>query len=130
MGLFDKLFNSDKKILAEVERATVPVDQLKDQMAALSDEQLKHKTVEFKERLANGETLDDIQAEAFAVAREAAKRVIGEFPFFCQLEGAYVLHRGDIAEMKTGEGKTLTSVMAVYLNALEGGHRQRIPGTA
>ncbi|MBQ1346924.1 MAG: preprotein translocase subunit SecA, partial [Erysipelotrichaceae bacterium] len=71
-------------------------------------------------RLANGETLDDIQAEAFAVAREAAKRVIGEFPFFCQLEGAYVLHRGDIAEMKTGEGKTLTSVMAVYLNALEG----------
>ncbi len=120
MGLFDKLFNSDKKILAEVERATVPVDQLKDQMAALSDEQLKHKTVEFKERLANGETLDDIQAEAFAVAREAAKRVIGEFPFFCQLEGAYVLHRGDIAEMKTGEGKTLTSVMAVYLNALEG----------
>ncbi|MBQ1775753.1 MAG: preprotein translocase subunit SecA [Erysipelotrichaceae bacterium] len=120
MGLFDKLFNSDKKILAEVERATVPVDQLKDQMAALSDEQLKHKTVEFKERLANGETLDNIQAEAFAVAREAAKRVIGEFPFFCQLEGAYVLHRGDIAEMKTGEGKTLTSVMAVYLNALEG----------
>ncbi len=120
MGLFDKLFNSDKKILAEVERATVPVDQLKDQMAALSDEQLKHKTVEFKERLANGETLDDIQTEAFAVAREAAKRVIGEFPFFCQLEGAYVLHRGDIAEMKTGEGKTLTSVMAVYLNALEG----------
>ena len=120
MGLFDKLFNSDKKILAEVERATVPVDQLKDQMAALSDEQLKHKTVEFKERLANGETLDDIQAEAFAVAREAAKRVIGEFPFFCQLEGAYVLHRCDIAEMKTGEGKTLTSVMAVYLNALEG----------
>ena len=120
MGLFDKLFNSDKKILAEVERATVPVDQLKDQMAALSDDQLKHKTVEFKERLANGETLDDIQAEAFAVAREAAKRVIGEFPFFCQLEGAYVLHRGDIAEMKTGEGKTLTSVMAVYLNALEG----------
>ncbi|MBQ5555923.1 MAG: preprotein translocase subunit SecA, partial [Erysipelotrichaceae bacterium] len=72
------------------------------------------------ERLANGETLDDIQTEAFAVAREAAKRVIGEFPFFCQLEGAYVLHRGDIAEMKTGEGKTLTSVMAVYLNALEG----------
>ena len=101
-------------------RQLLPVDELKDQMAALSDEQLKHKTVEFKERLANGETLDDIQAEAFAVAREAAKRVIGEFPFFCQLEGAYVLHRGDIAEMKTGEGKTLTSVMAVYLNALEG----------
>ncbi len=120
MGLFDKLFNNDKKILEEVERAVIPVDDLKDEMAAMSDEQLKAKTAEFKERLRNGETLDDIQAEAFAVAREAAKRVIGEYPFFCQLEGAYVLHRGDIAEMKTGEGKTLTSVMAVYLNALEG----------
>ena len=120
MGLFDRLFNSDKRILDEVEKGTVPVEKLKDEMAALSDEQLKHKTVEFKERLAKGETLDDIRVEAFAVAREAAKRVIGEYPFFCQLEGAYVLHRGDIAEMKTGEGKTLTSVMAVYLNALEG----------
>ncbi|MBQ9424732.1 MAG: preprotein translocase subunit SecA [Erysipelotrichaceae bacterium] len=120
MGLFDKLFNNDKKILEEVERAVIPVDDLKDEMAAMSDEQLKAKTSEFRERLKNGETLDDIQAEAFAVAREAAKRVIGEYPFFCQLEGAYVLHRGDIAEMKTGEGKTLTSVMAVYLNALEG----------
>ena len=120
MGVLDKLFNSDKKILDEVEKACLPVDKLKDETAALSDDELKHKTVEFKERLANGETLDDIQVEAFAVAREAAKRVIGEYPFFCQLEGAYVLHRGDIAEMKTGEGKTLTSVMAVYLNALEG----------
>ena len=120
MGFLDKLFNSDKKILEDVEKAVIPIDALKDEMAALSDDELKHKTVEFKERLANGETLDDIQVEAFAVAREAAKRVIGEFPFFCQLEGAYVLHRGDIAEMKTGEGKTLTSVMAVYLNALEG----------
>ena len=120
MGLFDKLFNSDKKIFEEVERAVRPIDDLKDQMAALSDEQLRHKTAEFKQRLADGETLDDILTEAFAVAREAAKRVIGEYPFFCQLEGAYVLHQGDIAEMKTGEGKTLTSVLPVYLNALEG----------
>ncbi len=120
MGFLDRLFNNDKKILDEVEKAVRPVEALKDEMAALSDEQLKNKTAEFKERLANGETLDDIMVEAFAVAREAAKRVIGEFPFFCQLEGAYVMHRGDIAEMKTGEGKTLTSVMAVYLNALEG----------
>ncbi|MBQ2658866.1 MAG: preprotein translocase subunit SecA [Erysipelotrichaceae bacterium] len=120
MGLLDKFFNSDKKILDEVERAVRPVEALKDQMAAFSDEQLKEKTVEFRKRLDEGETLDDIQVEAFAVAREAAKRVIGEYPFFCQLEGAYVLHRGDIAEMKTGEGKTLTSVMAVYLNALPG----------
>ncbi|MBR0417994.1 MAG: preprotein translocase subunit SecA [Erysipelotrichaceae bacterium] len=120
MGIFDRLFNSDKKILEEVEKACIPVDKLAGEMATLSDEDLKDKTRQFKERLANGETLDDIQVEAFAVAREAAKRVIGEYPFFCQLEGAYVLHRGDIAEMKTGEGKTLTSVMAVYLNALEG----------
>ena len=120
MGFFDRLFNNDKKILDEVEKAVRPVDALKDEMAALSDEQLKAKTAEFKQRLAQGETLDDIQVEAFAVAREAAGRVIGEYPFFCQLEGAYVLHRGDIAEMKTGEGKTLTSVMAVYLNALSG----------
>ncbi len=120
MGLLDKLFNNDKRILEEVERGVRPADQLKDQMAALSDDELRHKTVEFRERLANGETLDDLLPEAFAVAREAAKRVIGEYPFYCQMEGAYVLHRGDIAEMKTGEGKTLTSVMAVYLNALEG----------
>ncbi|MBR4421187.1 MAG: preprotein translocase subunit SecA, partial [Erysipelotrichaceae bacterium] len=120
MGILDKLFNSDQKMLEKIEKAVKPVDDLKDVMAALSDDELKHKTVEFKERLANGETLDDILVEAFAVAREAARRVIGEYPFYCQLEGAYVLHQGDIAEMKTGEGKTLTSVMAVYLNALEG----------
>ena len=120
MGILDKLFNSDQKMLDKIEKAVKPIDDLKDVMAALSDEELKHKTVEFKERLANGETLDDILVEAFAVAREAARRVIGEYPFYCQLEGAYVLHQGDIAEMKTGEGKTLTSVMAVYLNALEG----------
>ena len=120
MGFLDKLFNSDQKMLEKIEKAVRPIDDLKDVMAALSDEELKHKTIEFKERLANGETLDDLLVEAFAVAREAARRVIGEYPFFCQLEGAYVLHQGDIAEMKTGEGKTLTSVMAVYLNALEG----------
>ena len=120
MGIFDKLFNTDKKILAEVEAQVKPTLNYENEMAALSDEQLKAKTQEFKDRLANGETLDDIMCEAFAVVREAAKRVIGEFPYFCQLEGACVLHRGDIAEMKTGEGKTLTSVMAVYLNALSG----------
>ena len=120
MGFLDKIFNSDKKILESVEKAVRPVEALKDEMTALSDEELQNKTKIFKERLANGETLDDIMVEAFAVAREAAGRIIGEYPFFCQLEGAYVMHTGDIAEMKTGEGKTLTSVMAVYLNALEG----------
>lgn len=120
MGLFDKLFNADKRILAEVEAQVKPTLNYENEMAALSDEQLKAKTQEFKDRLTKGETLDDIMCEAFAVVREAAKRVIGEFPYFCQLEGACVLQRGDIAEMKTGEGKTLTSVMAVYLNALSG----------
>ena len=120
MGILDKVFNTDKKILKEIEKAALPVLSYENEMAALSDEELKAKTPYFKERLKNGETLDDIMAEAFAVAREAARRVIGEFPYFCQIEGATVLHRGDIAEMKTGEGKTLTSVMAVYLNALSG----------
>lgn len=120
MSFISKLFNTDKRILDEVEKAVLPVDTYSKQMETLSDEELKAKTAEFKERLKNGETLDDIMCEAFAVAREAARRVIGEYPYFCQLEGAYVLHKGDIAEMKTGEGKTLTSVMTVYLNALTG----------
>ena len=120
MGFLDKLFNNDKKILNSVENAVRPVEALAEKMAAMSDEQLKAKTTEFKDRIANGATLDDVMVEAFAVAREAAKRVIGEYPYFCQLEGAYVMHTGDIAEMRTGEGKTLTSVMAVYLNALSG----------
>ena len=120
MGLIDRLFNTDKKILNEVEKLVKPTESYSKQMEALSDEELKAKTAEFKNRLQNGETLDDIMCEAFAVVREAARRVLGEYPYFCQLEGACVMHRGDIAEMKTGEGKTLTSVMAAYLNALEG----------
>lgn len=120
MGFISNFFNTDKKILQDIEKAVKPVETYSKQMEALSDEELRAKTIEFKERLKNGATLDDIMCEAFAVAREAARRVIGEYPYFCQLEGALVLHRGDIAEMKTGEGKTLTSVMAVYLNALEG----------
>ena len=120
MGIFSNLFNEDKKILQNIEKEARPTESYAEKMASLSDDELKAKTNEFKERLKKGETLDDIMCEAFAVAREAAKRVIGEYPYFCQLEGATVLHHGDIAEMKTGEGKTLTSVMAVYLNALEG----------
>ncbi|MBO7573709.1 MAG: preprotein translocase subunit SecA [Bacilli bacterium] len=90
------------------------------QMAALSNEELQAKTPYFKELLAQGKTLDDIKYEAFAVAREAAKRCIGEFPYKVQIIGSLVLHAGDVAEMKTGEGKTLTCTMAVYLNALAG----------
>ena len=120
MGLIQRLFNNDKKVLDSIEKAVKPTDDYSKTMGDLSDDELKAKTIEFRERLSKGETLDDIMCEAFAVAREAAKRVIGEYPYFRQLEGACVLHRGDIAEMKTGEGKTLTSVMAVYLNALTG----------
>ena len=120
MSIFGNLFNQDKKILKEIESKVEPILALESTMSSLSDDDLKNKTQEFKNRLQNGETLDDILPEAFAVAREACKRVIGEFPYPCQLEGGVALHNGDIAEMKTGEGKTLTSVMPVYLNALAG----------
>ena len=119
-NFIDKLFNVDQRRLKEIEKKVKPVEDLKDTYRKMSDEQLKAKTAEFKNRLQNGETLDDILVEAFAKVREAAYRVIGEFPYFVQLMGACVMQGGDIAEMKTGEGKTLTSVMAVYLNALEG----------
>lgn len=114
------LFSPDRKILAEAEEVANQIDALKDDVRALSDEALRAKTNEFKKRLEEGETLDDILVEAYAVAREAAYRVIGEFPYKVQLMGAYILHHGDIAEMKTGEGKTLTAVLPAYLNALEG----------
>lgn len=118
--IFDKLFNVDKKILKEIEKKAQQVDSYSKKMEACSDEELKGKTPEFRNRLQHGETLDDLLPEAYAVVREAAKRVIGEYPYFVQIMGAVAMHQGDIAEMKTGEGKTLTSVMAVYLNALEG----------
>jgi preprotein translocase subunit SecA len=89
-------------------------------MSSASDEALQAKTSEFKNRLLEGETLEDILVEAYAVVREVARRKLGLFPFPCQLQGAIVLSHGDIAEMKTGEGKTLTSVMPIYLNALSG----------
>ncbi|MCI6271975.1 MAG: preprotein translocase subunit SecA [Erysipelotrichaceae bacterium] len=119
-NFLDKLFNVDKRRIQEIEKKVKPVEALSEQYRNMSDEELKAKTVEFKERLKNGETLDDILVEAFATIREAAYRVINEYPYFVQLMGAAVMQGGDIAEMKTGEGKTLTSVMAVYLNALNG----------
>ena len=91
-----------------------------DQMAALTDDELKAKTVEFKQRYQDGESLDDLLYEAFAVVREAAKRVLGLFPYKVQVMGGIVLHHGDVPEMRTGEGKTLTATMPVYLNALSG----------
>ncbi|KYF35354.1 Protein export cytoplasm protein SecA ATPase RNA helicase [Streptococcus mitis] len=96
------------------------VFKYEDQMAALTDDQLKAKTVEFKERYQNGESLDSLLYEAFAVVREGAKRVLGLFPYKVQVMGGIVLHHGDVPEMRTGEGKTLTATMPVYLNALSG----------
>ncbi|NLC41640.1 MAG: preprotein translocase subunit SecA, partial [Erysipelothrix sp.] len=114
------LFNSDKKLLSKIETQAKQIDALAGQYEMMSDEELRNKTQEFKKRLSENETLDDILVEAYATAREASKRVIGEYPYLVQLMGAIVLHEGDIAEMKTGEGKTLTSVLPAYLNGLSG----------
>ncbi|MDD4065615.1 MAG: preprotein translocase subunit SecA, partial [Bacilli bacterium] len=119
-SFLDRLFKVEEKEFRRIEQKAHEIDALKDKMAALSDEDLKAKTAEFKELLKNGKTLEDIQVEAYAVAREAAKRSIGQFPFLTQVMGALVLHEGNVAEMKTGEGKTLASTMAGYLNALSG----------
>ena len=119
-GILDKIFSTDARRLKEIEKKIAPVEALAEKYEKMSDDELKAETPRFKERLANGETLDDIFPEAFATAREACRRVVGEYPYHVQLIGAAIMQGGDIAEMKTGEGKTLTSVMAVYLNALEG----------
>ncbi|MFD1431702.1 preprotein translocase subunit SecA [Lacticaseibacillus yichunensis] len=111
---------SDKREVNRLGKIADKVQHYEDEYAQLPDETLQAKTPEFKERLAKGETLDDILPEAFAVAREGAKRVLGLFPFRVQIIGGITLHEGNIAEMKTGEGKTLTATMPVYLNALAG----------
>ena len=121
MGFFSKLFGSHSdKELKRVYPIVDAIEALDKEYGALSDEELKAKTPEFRERLAHGETLDDILPEAFAAAREASWRVLGMKPFRVQLIGGVVLHQGRIAEMKTGEGKTLVAVLPAYLNALTG----------
>ena len=120
MGFFRKLIDSEYKELKRFEKIAKEIDALSDEMEALSDEELRAKTDEFKEELANGKTLDDIIVPAFATVREAAYRVIGEKPYFVQILGGLAIHFGNIAEMKTGEGKTLTETMPTYLNALTG----------
>jgi preprotein translocase subunit SecA len=121
MGNFiDRLFRVDERALKKIEKKAELVMSYEEEMRALTDEELKAKTPYFKELLANGKTLDDILPEAFAVCREADRRVRGEFPYKVQIMGAIILHEGDVAEMRTGEGKTLTATMAVYLNALSG----------
>ncbi len=121
MGFLDKIFGSysDREI-KKIEGTVNKIEALDSQMQALTDEQLKAKTQEFKNRLANGETLDDLLVEAYAVVREAADRVLGMKHYRVQLMGGIILHQGRISEMKTGEGKTLVATLPSYLNALEG----------
>ena len=118
--LFKKLFDPSYKELAKCAKIADQVIALADKYKAMSDEELKNQTVIFKDRLAKGEELDNLMVEAFAVAREASTRVLRLTPFKVQIIGAAAMHFGNIAEMKTGEGKTLTSVMVAYLNALTG----------
>lgn len=120
LGVLNKMFDPNKRDLKRLENIADRVEEYATEMEQLSDEQLKAKTGEFQERIANGASVEDIQSEAFAVVREASRRVLGMYPFRVQIMGAAALNEGNIAEMKTGEGKTLTSTLSVYLNALEG----------
>ncbi len=120
MNFLKRLFDQDYRELKKFSIIADKIEELEEEYSKLSDYELKAKTDEFKNRLENGETLDDILVEAYATAREAAFRVNNEKPFYVQLLGAIAIHKGNIAEMKTGEGKTLTSVLPAYLNALDG----------
>ena len=119
-NILKKIYNGDKRELKKFEKLAKRVESYADEYSKLSDEQLQAKTPEFRERLKNGETLDALLPEAFAVSREGAKRVLGLYPFHVQILGGISLHYGNISEMMTGEGKTLTATMPVYLNALTG----------
>ena len=120
LKIFKKLFDNEYKELERFKKIADEIEALDEDISKLSDKELKEYTKVFKERLENGETLDDILVEAFAVCREAAYRTVGMKPFYCQLLGGLAIHYGNIAEMKTGEGKTLTGTLPAYLNALEG----------
>ena len=121
MSLIDKVLRiGEGKILRQLEAIAKAVNAIEDDFVAMSDDELRGMTEEFKKRLADGETLDDLMPEAFATVREAAKRVLGQRHFDVQIMGGAALHLGNIAEMKTGEGKTLVSTLPAYLNALTG----------
>ncbi|MGN0708950.1 MAG: preprotein translocase subunit SecA, partial [Anaerovoracaceae bacterium] len=121
MSFVEKIFGDlNKRELKKIDKIVDKIESYDEAMQALSDDELRAKTDEFRERLKNGETLDDILPEAFAAVREGAWRSIGMKPFRVQLIGGVVLHQGRIAEMKTGEGKTLVATLPAYLNALEG----------
>ncbi|GFE42412.1 preprotein translocase subunit SecA [Streptococcus canis] len=119
-NILRKVIENDKGELRKLEKIAKKVESYADHMASLSDRELQAKTPEFKERYQKGETLEQLLPEAFAVVREASKRVLGLYPYRVQIMGGIVLHNGDVPEMRTGEGKTLTATMPVYLNALAG----------
>lgn len=120
LKMFNKIFNANQREIERLNKIVTKINQLEPEFSALTDDQLREKTGEFKQRLANGAVLDSLLPEAFAVVREAAKRTLGQRHFDVQLMGGIVLHEGRIAEMKTGEGKTLVATLPVYLNALTG----------
>lgn len=120
MIFFKKLFNEDKKILQEITEIYEKVDSHREEYSRFSDDALKNETEKFRREAESGKSLSEMLPRAYAVAREGSKRIVGEFPYKVQVMGAIILHHGDIAEMKTGEGKTLTSIMPIYLNALSG----------
>ncbi len=121
MSIIDKIIGTHSERELKRIRSTVDlIESMQPQMHALTDEELKAKTAEFKKRLADGQTLDDIMPEAYAVVREAGKRVLGMEHFRVQLIGGVILHQGRIAEMRTGEGKTLVATLPSYLDALAG----------
>jgi preprotein translocase subunit SecA len=121
MAFLDKIFGTEsEKALKAIYPVVAEINALEGVMSALSDDELRAKTTEFKNRISSGETLDNILPEAFSVVREASRRTLGQRHFDVQLIGGIVLHRGGIAEMKTGEGKTLVATLPLYLNALTG----------
>src|SRR4051794_12970563 len=120
LNILNKVFDPNKREVKRLQKLADQIELLATETAALSDEALRAKTEEFKERYQKGETVDDLLVEAFAVVREGAKRALGMYPFYVQLMGGISLHDGNISEMKTGEGKTLTSTLPVYLNAITG----------
>jgi preprotein translocase subunit SecA len=120
-AIIDRVLRAGEgKIQRKLQRLTEQVNSIEKEYEALSDAELRELTAEFKQRFADGDSLDDLLPEAFAAAREAAKRTLGQRAFDVQLMGGAALHFGNIAEMRTGEGKTLTGVFAAYLNALAG----------
>ncbi|HBF36333.1 MAG TPA: preprotein translocase subunit SecA, partial [Firmicutes bacterium] len=120
LKFLNELWDTNLREVKELRQQIVAINELEPEFINLSDDELRSKTAEFKERLASGETLDDLLPEAFATIREAAKRTLGQRHFDVQLMGGIVLHEGEISEMKTGEGKTLVATLPVYLNALTG----------